>query len=175
MSRRTIILLVILAVVLMLTPVAVKVIATASEEKKLAALQPHIRTRVETIRARLAARGVKTIVGSTRRTDAEQEALVDKGVSSTNNSWHELGRAVDLYPVGAEGGIAKESEIALYRVLVEEAVKLGATSYAFNADGSKKYLTNKAGKKYWDAGHIHWTDGLTFAAAAAADQKAKVG
>lgn len=172
MSNRTIILLVVLGA-LVLTPVAVKLVETASEKRKLDALVPGVRTAVETIRARLAARGIKTIVGSTRRTDTEQAALVAKGSSATNNSWHELGRAIDLYPVGAAGGIAKESEVDLYRAMVEEARKLGGESLAFNSDGTKRYITTSAGK-VWDAGHLQFRDGMTFAQAQAAARKAVV-
>lgn len=173
MSRRAWIAVAIVVVLIVLSPVAIKLVETVGEKRKLDLLLPHVRSAVETIRARLAARGIKTIVGSTRRTDAEQAALVAKGSSATQNSWHELGRAVDLYPVGEAGGIARDSEVALYRAMVDEAKKVGGESLAFNADGSKRLISTSAGK-IWDAGHLQFRDGMTWAQAAKAAKQTEV-
>jgi hypothetical protein len=138
-----------------------------SEKDRLEQLLPHVRAKLEALIARLAAKGLHVYVGSTARDEAEQAALVAGGKSTTNNSWHRLRRAVDLYPIDP---LTNEPDLAghnleLFRKMHAEAKALGFVGLAFNNDGSVRYLQKADGKKFWDGGHLQWTDGMTFAQA----------
>jgi hypothetical protein len=142
-----------------------------SEAAKIGALVPAARDALVSLRKRLDGMGIKTLVGSTRRTDSEQASNVEKGVSATQNSWHLLGRGVDLYVYDDKTGIPDLNGVRLdlYRTMHAEAAKLGWTGLAFNPDGSKRYITTKTGK-VWDGGHLQFTQGMTFAQAKAAGE-----
>lgn len=169
MSKRAWIVVIVLAVLLAGGGVvAVKVAGSASEKAKLDALLPQVRAAFERVRARLAARGIKVLVGSTRRTDDQQAAIVAAGNSATSHSWHLLGRAVDVYPYGPDGKADLDGRhVELFRALHEEAAKEGFRGLAFNADGSKRYINGTKGP-VWDGGHIEFPEGMTWAAAAKA-------
>lgn len=138
----------------------IKIVATVTEQKRLNGLIPSVRAKVETLRNILASKGIKTLVGSTLRTTSEQASAVASGNSSTSNSWHLLGRAIDLYPYRAGQSWDKGDAID-YKVMHDEAVKLGGQGLAFNPDGSKRFINTSKGK-IWDGGHIEFRDGMTF-------------
>lgn len=146
--------------------VVVKKAASSSEETKLAGLLPHVRRKVEELLHRMNARGIRVLVGSTLRNPEEQAAILKSGNSSTSNSWHLLGRAVDLYPYGPDGKPDLDGRhVDRFRALHEESAKLGFRNLAFNPDGSKRYITTSKGK-VWDGGHVEFTDSMTWAQAA---------
>lgn len=136
------------------------IVETVREKKRLDGLLPHVREKVVILRNRLAERGLETFVGQTDRTQDEQLINVQNGASDTLDSWHLLRRAIDLY-VYRKGQKWDAGSVADYKIMHDEAAKLGFTGIAFNADGTKKYL--KSGK--WDGGHLQYTDKMTFAQA----------
>ena len=172
MDRKMLLIVAALALLLILGGGAavVKLSVGASEEKKLSGLLPHVRARVEDLLRAMAARGYRVLVGSTLRSDAEQAKIVASGNSATSNSWHLVGRAVDLYPYGPDGKPDMDGRhVELYRILHQESARLGFSNLAFNADGSiRKIKTTKNGKQIevWDAGHVEFREGLTWAKAA---------
>lgn len=132
-------------------------------------LLPQVRDALAELRRRLDAKGVPTFVGETLRTADYQATKVADGKSATQNSWHLLGRAVDLYPViaGTNAPDLNGSDVERFRTMHDEASKLGFRGLAFNLDGTKRYLTTSSGK-VWDAGHLEFPEGMTFAQAQAA-------
>lgn len=144
-----------------------------TESARLDGLTLRTREALQLLRARLARDGIPTYVGSTLRTPDGQSALVADGKSATNRSWHLLGRAADLYPIvdGTKDLAGKHVEI--YRLMHQRAVEFGFRGLAFNADGTKRYITTSKGK-VWDAGHLEFPEGMTWAQAAA-EQPARTG
>lgn len=137
-------------------------------------LLPQVRDRLAELRRRLEAMGIKTLVGSTKRTPAQQESVVAGGTSATTRSWHVLGRAVDLYPYGPDGKADLDGRyVDRFRTMHAEAAKLGFRGLAFNADGSKRYITTSKGK-VWDGGHLEFPEGMTYAQAEAQARKTGV-
>ena len=130
------------------------------EDERLKRLQPHIRARVLELQRRLRARGVRTFIGTTRRTTTEQAEALATGRSTTPRSWHLIGRAVDLYVIDPATGQpdTMAQRLDLYKILWEEAKRLGAVVFT-------KPIRLKSGKKLFDAAHVYWTDGLTWKAA----------
>lgn len=141
-----------------------------SEQARLEQLIPEAQTALVSLMARLRQLGIQTYVGSTRRNPAEQAAIVQRGNSATQHSWHLLGRAVDLYPRLPNGQPdLNGSQLDAFRTMHAESKAFGWSGLAFNADGSKRLITTtKGGKqaKVWDGGHLQFTDGMTWAQAA---------
>lgn len=171
MTRTRLIVLLLVAVLLLAGgAVAVRKLGL-SEESRRQQLLPTVRTQLDALRAELSKMGIETFVGSTYRSSAQQDEIFEEsGTSSTRDSWHELRRAVDLKPIDPKTGKpddAGKTWDTLFRTMHEVAKRRGWRGIAFNADGSKKLITNSAGKKVWDGGHLEWRDGLTFAQAEA--------
>lgn len=148
-----------------------RLLESAAETASINALIPPAAAALRNLRDALAQAGINTRVGSTRRTTAEQAAALASGHSSTTHSWHLLGRAVDLYPFDPLTGqldLAGKNT-GLYRKMHQIAAMGGWEGLAFNADGSRRLLINGAGQKYWDGGHLQFTQGMTFAQAQASD------
>lgn len=145
-------------------------IETATEAAKIDALRPEVADALRAARADLLDQGMKTLVGQTKRTADEESAAVARGSSATHNSFHVLGRAVDLYPYDPDTGEADMNgvNVDLFKQMHAVLANYGFTNIAFNADGSKKYITTSKGK-VWDGGHAQFTNGMTFAQAAVAD------
>jgi hypothetical protein len=133
---------------------------TTSEEGRLQKLQPEAQAMFRALINSLEAdEGIKVHVGQTLRTPAQEKAVIDAGRSAVKtHSWHELGRAVDLYPINPDTGKADLDgvRVDLFLRMHEKAAALGFRGIAFNADGSKRFITNNAGKKIWDGGHLEW-------------------
>lgn len=148
-----------------------RLVESAAEASAINAMIPPAAEALRTLRDALAQAGIMTRVGSTRRTAAEQAAALASGHSSTSHSWHLLGRAVDLYPFDPLTGQPDMDgrNDGLFQQMHAIASSLGWTGLAYNADGTRRLLTNAAGQKYWDGGHLQWTEGMTFADAQEAD------
>lgn len=132
---------------------------TSTDEQRLAKLQPDVEARARELIGQLAAQGLQVKVGQTLRTPAQEKAVIDAGKSAVKtHSWHELGRAMDLYPIDPDTGSADLDgvRVDLFRQMHETAAALGWRGIAFNSDGSKRLITNSAGKKIWDGGHLEW-------------------
>lgn len=139
-----------------------------SERARLEQLIPAAQSALLSLVAALAGEGVELYIGSTRRDPAQQAAIVAKGNSATQHSWHLLGRGVDVYPkVGGKPDLDGKS-IDLFRRVHAVAPRFGWRGLAFSPDGSKRYITNAQGKKIWDGGHLEFPEGMTWAQAAAA-------
>lgn len=162
--QRLVIVAALIVVALLLIQPVVKLVSSVTEQRRLDGLLPEVRDALANLRQRLLTKGLRTFVGSTLRDDAQQLAVVESGHSSTSHSWHLVGRAVDLYPYDP---LTDQPDLAghnleLFRMMHAEASVLGFTGLAFNADGSKRYITTNKGKT-WDGGHLQYTGGLTFA------------
>jgi type II secretory pathway pseudopilin PulG len=167
-NRRTLIvvLVVLLVVGAFAAPKVIEVVRSKTEANRLAGLLPNVRAALERTRRDLDAQGIKTLVGETLRDAAMQADRVAGGKSATVNSWHLLGRAIDLYPYGPDGKADLAGKyIDRFRVMHQIATRHGFRGLAFNADGTQRYITTSAGK-IWDGGHIEFPEGMTFAQAA---------
>jgi hypothetical protein len=150
-----------------------------TEESRLAKLRPEVRAAYEQLRAAAAAEGIQLYVISTARTSAEQDAKAAAGVSGTDDSWHELKRAIDFNvqikdaTTGKLRADNKGENVAHYKRVHELAPRFGLTGIPkgspFGPDGSKAYITNKQGSKIWDVFHLEFREGMTFAQAAKRD------
>lgn len=167
MTRNAIILIIVLTLVLLMGRMVRKRI-TMTQSERLNALLPEVRSNLQRLRETLSAKGITTFVGRTGATEEQQESLVQSGKSGTRQSFHRLGRAVDLYirdPTTNAVDFKGRNE-DLYRTMHNLAPVFGFTGLAFNADGSKRFLRTKSGP-IWDIGHLQYTSGMTFAQAAA--------
>lgn len=142
-----------------------------TEEARLARLRPEVRAAFEGLRARMAAQGVQLYVISTRRTEDEEAEKVAEKKSTTLNSFHLLGRAIDFnvqIKDPATGKVRSDNtgtDVETYRQVQAAARGFGfrgiPNGSPFKPDGSKAYLSSGA----WDVFHLEYTDGLTFAQA----------
>jgi hypothetical protein len=148
---------------------------TSNEASRLARLQPEVQDQLTGLMMELGAAGLRVFVGQTLRTAAEEKANVDGGKTSAGlkYSWHELGRAVDLYPIDPATGKPDYAgrRVDLFQQMHATAKARGWRGLAFEEDGAtKKYLTNSKGRKVWDGGHLEWrSPHATIAAAVAAE------
>lgn len=136
---------------------------TRTQWARLQRLEPDTRHRVETLIQRLRARGIEIYIGSTRRTEAEQADLVAEGKSANTISWHNSGRAVDVYPMipGTSTPDLKATRPDLFRIVHQEWYALGGNGIAYSPypNGPNRLITTyKDGKavKVWDAGHLEF-------------------
>ncbi len=143
------------------------VVLTTSEETRLSKLEPETQAKVRELLARLQSQGLTVHVGQTFRTSAQEKLVIEQGRSGVKtNSWHESGRAVDLYPIDPDT-LQPDTEgrrVDLFRQMQQEAVSMGFGQYAFDTSTwEKHFITNAQGKKIWDGGHVHWTGGYASA------------
>lgn len=132
---------------------------TTTEESRIAQLQPDVQAELRLLLSDLFAAGLPVEVGSTLRTSAKEKALIAAGKTSgtLKVSWHQLGRAVDMYPLDENGTADRAGkDVDKFRRMHEIAADRGWRGIAFNADGSKHYITNAQGKLVWDGGHLEW-------------------
>lgn len=132
---------------------------TTTEQGRLEQLQPDVQTQLRTLLITLKEQGIDAHVGQTLRTPSEEKAVIDAGKSAVkSHSWHELGRAVDLYPINPDTGAPDlvGARLDLFQRMHDVAASFGWHGIAFNADGSKRFITNAQGKKIWDGGHLEW-------------------
>jgi hypothetical protein len=144
---------------------------TRTEWARLSRLEPDTRRRVETLIARLRARGIEVLIGSTRRSETEQAQLVAEGKSANTISWHNSGRAVDLYPLVDGKPDYNATRPDLFRIMHQEWAALGGTGLAYSPypNGPNRLITTyKNGKaiKVWDGGHVEYRGGFASAAEA---------
>jgi hypothetical protein len=155
---------------------------TTSEQTRLDQLEPGTRDMVQQLLLASQAAGAPLYVGQTRRTPAQEKKLKAAGKTSQSLtvSWHELGRAVDLYPLTSAGSPDYDgADLDGFRTFQGIAVSMGFRSLAFNDDGSKHLITNSKGKKIWDGGHVEWRDpydsiGAAVASEGTDEQKARL-
>lgn len=178
MSGRAWLFLLVVVLLLVGGAVVIRKLST-TEEDRLSKLRPEVREAYLQLRAAAAAKGVQMYVVSTRRTDEQQAAKVAAGVSGTDDSWHELGRAIDFNvqfrdPVdGKLKADSKAANVGAYRTVHALAPAFGLAGIPkgspFDAQGNPAFITNKQGKKIWDVYHLQYTGGMTFAQAAKRD------
>lgn len=149
---------------------------TSTEEKRIAAMAESAGAALRVLIATLEAEGIRTFVGNTVRSPEDSARYVAEGKASAGlkHDWHTIGRAVDLYiydPATKTVDFTGQKLDSIRR-MHEVAKSQGWTSIAFNPDGSKHYLQGEKGP-VWDAGHLQWTEGLTFEQAAASDAVAE--
>lgn len=135
------------------------VLALTGEDARIARLEQSTQDALRAMLAAANAAGLHVYVGQTLRTKAEEQAAIDSGHSAvTTHSWHEIGRAVDCYPIDPDTGHADLDGVRLdlFRQMVGFATDQGFTSLAFNADGSKHLLHTATGHTIWDGGHLEF-------------------
>jgi len=133
---------------------------TTSEESRLQQLEPGTQTLIRQLIQQLANNGLDVYVGQTLRTQAQEKQAIDAGKSGVkSHSWHEIGRAVDLYPVDPDTGRADQDgkRDDLFTQMQQSAVAMGLRQIAYDVDTwQRRYITNAQGKKIWDGGHIEY-------------------
>ncbi len=131
---------------------------TTTEETRLSELEPETQAAARQLIATMATQGVRLHVGQTLRSPAQEKAVIVAGASAVKtHSWHELGRAVDMYPDDGNGSPDyNATNLDNYRLMHDDAASLGFKGIAFNDDGSKHLITNSKGKKIWDGGHLQF-------------------
>ena len=177
MSRNVLLVLLVLFLLVGGAAVALRKFS-ASEESRLAKLRPHVRAAFEQLRAYCAGQGIQIYVIDTVRTADQQDAKIAAGQSATKNSWHRLGRAVDFQvqikdPAGGMMADYKATDAASYRKVHDAAPLFGfhgiPNGSPFTADGKPAHITTASGGKIWDVYHLEFSEGMTFAQAAARD------
>ena len=145
-----------------------------TEEQRRQRLLPQVRAAFDRVRAELSAtHGIELVIVSTRRTEDEQAVKVAEGKSTTNNSWHLLGRALDVQTARKSPTTGKYvadpngKDLDSYKRLHEVARRHGfrgiPNGSPFTSEGKKALLSNGV----WDVYHIEYPEGMTFAQAAA--------
>ncbi len=135
------------------------VVLTTSEEMRLQRLEPETQQKVRDLLATLQSQGMTVYVGQTFRSPADEQAAIDSGHSAVKtHSWHESGRAVDLYPVDPDTHSADLNGVRddLFIQMQQAAVAMGFHQIAYDNNWQRVYHTNSAGKKFWDGGHVEW-------------------
>jgi hypothetical protein len=152
-----------------------------SEAARRARLLPQVRSAFDGLRNELSAvHGIELILVSTRRTQAEQDAKVAAGLSAAKDSWHLLGRALDVQTArrNKEGKLIADplgDDVVSYQRLHEVAKGYGfrgvPNGSPFTGDGKKAYISTSSGK-VWDVFHLEYAERFkTVAEARKADQK----
>lgn len=132
---------------------------TTTDESRLAQLQPDVEAAVRAVIADAVSAGFAVKVGQTLRTSAQEKIQIDAGRTSATqtHSWHQIGRAVDLYVIDPTTGDVcykgQRPDLALQLARFAEA--RGFRQLGFNADGSPRYINGKKGP-IWDVGHIEY-------------------
>jgi hypothetical protein len=134
---------------------------TSNETSRMDQLQPEVQAKLLQLIGVLSDQGIRVYVGQTLRTAAQEKANVDNGKTAAGlqYSWHELGRAVDLYPIDPDTGKADlaAKRIDLFQQMHAAAKTIGWRGIAFEADGvTKKIIKNSKGHGVWDGGHLEW-------------------
>lgn len=133
---------------------------TSTDEARLSQLQPDAQAAFRNLLGVLEADGIRVKVGTTLRTAAAEKSAIETGHTSSTLkvSWHQLGRAADLYPYDPATGAPDldGKNTALFWRMHQLAADLGFRGIAFNADGTRRYITNAKGEKIWDGGHLEW-------------------
>lgn len=148
---------------------------SSSEADRMAKLEPSTREALGELLEACAAEGLRLFIGQTLRTAAAEKANVDAGKTAAGlvYSWHELGRAVDAYPIDPDTGKADYAgrRVDLFQQMHRIAKGLGWRGIAFKDDGvTKRTIINSKGHPVWDGGHLEWrTPHATIAAAVAAE------
>jgi len=132
---------------------------TTDEAERMAQLEPETQSRLRDLIFALGADGMRVHVGATLRTAAKEKALIKAGRTSGTlvHSWHELGRAVDLYPIDPDTGKPDTAgrRLDLFIAMHAKAKAMGFRGIAFEADGvTRHYIKNSEGKLVWDGGHL---------------------
>lgn len=151
------------------------VVPSVIETRRINRLEPTTRRAYRALLRLMSNRGMRIHTGQTRRSEAQQRALVEKDKSTTLRSWHLAGRAIDAYPYDPNTGKPdmKGRRVDLFRIMHADAKAIGFKGLAFKPDGSKRYIRTKRGRRLWDAGHLQFQgQHRTVAAAIAAERKA---
>lgn len=148
---------------------------TSSEADRMSKLAPETREALGVLIEELAGEGLRVFIGQTLRTAAEEKSNVEAGKTAAGlvYSWHQIGRAVDLYPIDPDTNKADYAgrRVDLFAQMHATAKRLGWRGIAFQADGiTKRTIINSKGKAVWDGGHLEWrTPHATIAAAVRAE------
>lgn len=157
------------------TTLDVLTLLTSSETSRMDGLQDEPKAKLLELIGVLADQGIRVYVGQTLRTAAQEKANVEAGKTAAGlkYSWHELGRAADVYPIDPDTGKADLAgkRVDLFRTMHAAAKAIGWRGIAFLDDGvTKRTITNSKGHAVWDGGHIEWrSPHATIAAAVAAE------
>lgn len=140
-----------------------------SDEQKLSQLEPDTQAKVRLLINNLAngvlddtgtLRVIRIHIGQGKRTPAQEKAVIAAGrsaIGEKDHSYHEVGRAVDLYPINPDTGEPDLNGVRddLFRTMHEAAwnVGLGGLAYSPYPFGSRRLINGKKGP-IWDGGHV---------------------
>lgn len=141
------------------TTLDVLTLLTSTEASRMEKLGPETQSKLSDLIFALAGAGLKVYVGQTLRTAAQEKANVEGGKTAAGlkYSWHELGRAVDLYPIDPATGRAdlEGRRVDLFQQMHATAKSMGWRGIAFLEDGvTKRTILNSKGHAIWDGGHL---------------------
>jgi hypothetical protein len=152
---------------------------TSSDESRLEQLQPDTQDAVRQLIQQLANQGIRVKVGQTLRSSAAEKEAIASGHSSANLkvSWHQLGRAVDLYPINPDTGSADLDGVRddLFHEMVATARAMGFRSLAYENDGVTRHYIQGTKGPIWDGGHLEWRAPYSSIAEAVAAEGAAYG
>ncbi len=133
---------------------------TTSDETRLSELQADTQANARLLIQELANQGIAVKVGSTLRTSAAEKAAIAAGRSSADLkiSWHQIGRALDLYPIDPNTGQwdKKGARDDLFQQMHAIARSLGWRGIAYEADGTTRHYIQTVNGPTWDGGHLEW-------------------
>lgn len=152
---------------------------TTSDEARLEQLQADAQAQVRALIQDLANQGISVKVGQTLRSSAQEKAEIALGHSAADLkiSWHQLGRAVDLYPIDPTTGQPdmQGKRDDLFQAMVAAARARGFRSLAYESDGVTRHYIQGTKGKIWDGGHLEWRAPYSSIAEAVAAEGAAYG
>lgn len=139
---------------------------STAEVVRLNKLQPRVRALVLAMRARLNAAGLDCFLGDTMRTGAEERAHLAAGRSAISVSYHQSGRAADIYMKNARG----RPDVAARDRRAYDAMHAAARAVGLQVFGFLSIRT-PSGQTFTDPYHVQLPDGLDREAALARYQR----
>lgn len=129
------------------------------ELDRMSKLVPSVRKRLLAGLSELYADGLDFVVRKCLETPEENQAEVAAGRSATTKSWHQVGRAVDLYYRKPGGGV----DVGATNTAAYERMHVVMLKHGGHNLGMKPIKGRKG--SFTDPYHIQWTDGLKWSQA----------
>lgn len=151
---------------------------TSTDDQRIQQMQPDAAAAVYALVQNLSDQGISVHVGQTLRTAAaEKKAIADGKSAETTYSWHEIGRAVDMYPIDPNTGKPDMDGVRddLFQKMVAAALPLGFRSLAYEADGVTRHYIQTSKGPVWDGGHLEYRSPYSSLAQAIAAEGAAYG
>ncbi len=136
------------------------VVLTTTEEHRLSQLEPETQAAARQFLQAMANKGYQVEVGRTLGTAADTARNREKGttaIAEGSHSWHEIARALDVYPVDPATGVADRNGVNndLFIEMHQTAAQFGFRNIAYDEMWQRKYINTSKGK-VWDGGHLEF-------------------